>query len=242
MNNKQFSQRLHDAGLSLWELGDFLGIHPHELRSAGKPGALLAQPVRVLVDLARRLDLHPADLVEDLEPVLSTRRLTPTPAAAETEPDTGADALVLLTTLAMTSVPLDSDDLADILGWSIERVQAAAGHAEQHPDIGGPLGLRRIPPQTWTVTARLDILTPEQRTKLHDRAHYRAPLNVEEASVLLAAAFHSSTGLNYENWRQDHLDTEHTLKITGLIHSGTGPHRVNVGDDVRYSLDRRPQT
>lgn len=81
MNRKQFSQRLHEAGLSLWELGDFLGVHPHELHSAGKPGALLDQPVRVLVDLARRLDLHPADLVEDLEPVLKTRRLTPTPAA-----------------------------------------------------------------------------------------------------------------------------------------------------------------
>jgi hypothetical protein len=31
-------------------------------------------PIRVIIDLARRLDMHPVDLVADLEPVLANRR------------------------------------------------------------------------------------------------------------------------------------------------------------------------
>src|SRR6266705_5396378 len=34
------------------------------------------------------------------------------------------------------------------------------------PGPGGPLALRRIPPGTWTVTPRLDILTQAQRRAL----------------------------------------------------------------------------
>ena len=48
---------------------------------------------------------------------------------------------------------------------------AAAHHSRQcrrpgQPGPGGPLALRRIPPGTWTVTPRLDILTQAQRRAL----------------------------------------------------------------------------
>jgi hypothetical protein len=75
-----FSQRVRAAGLSLWELGDLLGIHPHYLHPTTERFDSL--PISVLVDLARRLDMHPADLVPELNSVLSNNRRTPQPEAA----------------------------------------------------------------------------------------------------------------------------------------------------------------
>ncbi|HEV7963526.1 MAG TPA: hypothetical protein VGP57_13385, partial [Actinoplanes sp.] len=57
-------------------------------------GGLVNQPVRVLIDLARQLDMHPADLIAGLEPVRANRR-----ESASCEPDAGPDhdALTVLT-------------------------------------------------------------------------------------------------------------------------------------------------
>ena len=61
MTGPTLRERLRDAGLSAWELGDLLGIHPH-LVSDPHP-LLTGRPARVLIEIARRLDIHPADLV-----------------------------------------------------------------------------------------------------------------------------------------------------------------------------------
>jgi hypothetical protein len=185
--------------------------------------------VRVIVELAHRLDLHPADLADELEPALRHRREPVADGAGS-----HGDALVLLTALASTSVPLSTEELAEALTWDLERVAAAVGHAEDHPE----LGLRRIPPHAWTVTARLDVLTPAQRAGVDDRARYRTPLTPEEASVLLAATYSLRAWREYDTWVQDHRDAEHNLKTTGLLHSDRGPHHADVHADVRYSLDR----
>jgi hypothetical protein len=80
-------ERLRDAGLSTWELGDLLGIHPHLVSSShGQP--LTTRPVQALIEIARRLDLHPADLIPELEPLLSAARPPATPTAARTRKPT----------------------------------------------------------------------------------------------------------------------------------------------------------
>jgi hypothetical protein len=169
-----FARRLRDATLSRWELGDLLGIHPHDLRDVY---AMLDQPVRVLIDLARRLDLHPVDIVPELGPTRPADEAGP----AHTQDGDGdqaldADAFTVLAVLVTTSVPLTADQLATVLDWTLDRVHAALDHADAHPRIGGPVALRRVPPQTWTVTPRYDVLTEHQRRNLTDLVHHAAPL------------------------------------------------------------------
>lgn len=236
MDADLFTQRLHDSGLSRWELGDLLGVHPHDLRGGG---GLLDQPVRVLIDLARLLDLHPADLVAALEPVLANRR---TPAGGRRSGvDLDGDALVLLTALATAGVPLGVDELAAALSWTLGRVTVGLARAGENPQLAGPVALRRVAPQTWTVAVRHDILTGDQRRDLVEAVHYRQGLTGEEATVLLAA-YAFGFGDRYDDWRQDHLDAERSLKAAGLLQSTAGPHHGSVHPDVRYSLARRPDT
>lgn len=230
MNPQAFQQRVEQAALSLWELGDLLGIHPHHLHTGDVPG-LTALPVRVIIDLARRLDLHPADLIEELGPL--------TPVRSTTAADLDTDALTVLTALATTSIPLTADELATALRWTLDRVTTALDHAYAHPAFAGPVALRRVPPHSWTISARLDVLTDDQRRALADNVRYRAPLTDEEANILLAAYVLHGHG-EYDSWRQDHLDAEQALKDSGLLHSQNGPHRVSLDDDVRFSLDHRP--
>ena|SRR6266849_2842216 len=232
MTGPTLRERLRDAGLSAWELGDLLGIHPHLLRG---PHPLPAgRPVQVLIEIARRLDIHPADLVPELEPLLSHRR-----QALGEDPggqDGRADALTVLTALATARAPLSADQLARALGWHLPRTAAAIAAAQDNPDLGGPLALRRIPPETWTVTPRLDILTGAQHRALRDTTG-TADLDDDQARVLLAALAAGQSdayaGLRAQpGW----ADAETALKETGLIYSSTGPHRVHVSDDVRFSL------
>ena len=167
--------RLRDAGLSAWELGDLLGIHPHLVRD---PHPLLTgRPARVLIEIARRLDTHPADLVPELEPLLSHRRQARRDAGGGQ--DRRADAL---TALAAARAPLSADQLARALSWQLPRTAAAI--AQDNPDLGGPLALRRIPPEPWTITPRLDVLTQAQRCSLRDTTGVPT-LDDDQARVLL---------------------------------------------------------
>jgi hypothetical protein len=236
MTGPGLHERLRDAGMSAWELGDLLGIHPHLVRSDhGQP--LTARPVQALIEIARRLDLHPADLVPELEPLLSCRR-----QAARHDPggqDPRADALTVLTALATAPAPLSAGQLARALGWQLPRAAAAITAAQDNPDLGGPLALRRIPPETWTVTPRLDILTPAQRRALRDTTG-AADLDDDQARVLLAAlaAGQEWQGGNYPalRARPGWAAAEAALKQAGLIYSTTGPDEVRVSDDVKFSL------
>ncbi len=126
--------------------------------------------------------------------------------------------------------------------------------SQDYPDLGGPLALRRIPPETWTVTPRLDVLTQAQHRALRDTTG-AAILDDDQARVLLAAlaAGQKWQGGNYPGLRAQPgwAAAEAALKETGLIYSRSGPDEVHVSDDVRFSLrysddahmagpDRRP--
>lgn len=52
---------------------------------------------------------------------------------------------------------------------------------------GGPLALRRVPPDAYTLTARLDILTAEQHLAVAGATRHHSALTNDEATVLLAA-------------------------------------------------------
>ncbi|MGW0394900.1 hypothetical protein ACWDYJ_29300 [Streptomyces sp. NPDC003042] len=53
-------------------------------------------------------------------------------------------------------------------------LDATLDHARVDPDIGGPLVLRHVPPEAYTVTPRLNVLTPHQVDALTGRKKPRA--------------------------------------------------------------------
>jgi hypothetical protein len=227
-----FIRRMRDAGLSLWEIGDLLGIHPHQL-SAGPGGGLCDRPVSVLIELARQLDLHPADLIGELEPVLTNRR-QPTDEPATTG-DAATDALTVLGALAHARSPLTADELATALHWQLQRVQDALDHAAAQPAIGGPMALRRVPPRMFTITPRHDILAPAQRKALTAAAGFREELTSDEATIL-AAALTSGNGPDYADFRTPYAHAENVLKQAGLLQCYNGPHHAEPSPDVLFSL------
>jgi len=232
MTGPGLRERLRDAGLSAWELGDLLGIHPHLVSGPDPP--LAGRPVQVLIEIARRLDLHPADLVPELGPLLACRRQAPGGGSGGRGRRT--DALAVLSALATAWGPLSADQLARALGWQLPRTAAALAAARDTPGLGGPLALWRVPPETWTVTPRLDILTGAQRRVLRDTTG-AADLDEGQARVLLAAlAAGQSDAYAMLRAQPGWAGAEAVLKETGLIYSSTGPHRVHVSDDVRFSL------
>jgi hypothetical protein len=246
-----FRQRARAAGLSVWELGELLGIHPHQLGGNGQ--RLEHLPCTVIIDLARRLDMHPADLVDGLDSVLANpRAASPAPPATLVEcptsvapvtdhdpPDATSpehDVGIVLVALAHASEPLTVDELATALDWTLQRITAALDHAQRHPNLASPVALRRTGPGTYTVTARLDRLTRAQRDHLGQAQLARHPLRREHAEMLLAVLALRSDPDDYLAHRADHLDAERDLKRHGLIHTEHGPHHPETHADVRYSL------
>jgi hypothetical protein len=182
----EFQERLHASALSRWELGDLLGVHPHLLPEYG-PGSLGHLPARLVVEVARHLDMHPADLVAGLDTVLHHPRLHNRPEPADTDAAADVDALTVLNALATATAPLTTDQVADVLAWTVERVTTTLARAANTPELAGPLALRQAAANTYTVTPRLDLLTGDERRRLHETARWNQPLDVEQANVLLAA-------------------------------------------------------
>jgi hypothetical protein len=119
---------------------------------------------------------------------------------------------------------------------------ASAHHSRQcrrpgQPGPGGPLALRRIPPGTWTVTPRLDILTQAQRRALR---HLTGAAILDDdlpASRLPGKAV--PTPICGHSLAGPPPGTE--LQETGLSYSINGPDEVHVGDDdkIQPPLQRR---
>jgi hypothetical protein len=119
---------------------------------------------------------------------------------------------------------------------------AAAHHSRQcrrpgQPGPGGPLALRRIPPGTWTVTPRLDILTQAQRRALR---HLTGAAILDDD--LPASRLPGKSGTHADLRAQPGWAAAETeLQETGLSYSINGPDEVHVGDDVKIQppLQRR---
>ena len=237
----EFQQRLHASALSRWELGDLLGVHPHLLPDHG-PGSLGHLPARLIVEVARHLDMHPADLVTGLDTVLHHPRLHTRPEPADLDDATDLDTLTVLNALATATAPLTTDQLADVLDWPLERVTIALVRASTNPETAGPLALRHVAANTYTVTPRLDLLTSDARGRLHETARWNQPLNAEQANVLLAAlvlhdnGYADQPGPTYGEWREGHLDTERELRVSGVLYADHKPQAPKINPEVLYSL------
>ncbi|MFD3553743.1 hypothetical protein ACFWWA_16790 [Streptomyces goshikiensis] len=135
-------RRLLAAGMTGWQqLVGLLGVHEHQIDLEELPDL----PVRVLPELARRLDMHPADLMPGSDELCELPRQRQVadrrPAGAD------QDALTVLTALAYADGPLTADALAAALSWTRHRTDTALDHARTHPDTGGVLLLRHVPPE-----------------------------------------------------------------------------------------------
>lgn len=73
-----------------------------------------------------------------------------------------------------------------MLGWETNQVDAALDHKRARPGPAAPVALRATGPGTYTVTARLDRLTPAQRQRLGQAQRYPHPLTAEQAHMLLS--------------------------------------------------------
>ncbi|MFI6536750.1 hypothetical protein ACIBHY_30165 [Nonomuraea sp. NPDC050547] len=158
MDHHLFQVRLHTGALTIWELGDLLGVHPHLLHTM-QLEYLDQLPVKTLIELARRLDIHPADLIRDLDSVLDHPRDLEPHMPRQQSGDPANDAQALLAALAHAAVPLLLDDVATALQWDLQRVYTALDHAQAHPELAGPYAIERIPPETYTLRPRLDLLS-----------------------------------------------------------------------------------
>lgn len=76
------------------------------------------------------------------------------------------DALTVLAALVHAGGPRTGRQLAEALGWAPDRVARALDDAAKHPDVGGPVVLRRAGPGGFAVVARPERLTDAQREAL----------------------------------------------------------------------------
>lgn len=195
-------RRLHAAAMTTWELADLLGVHEHQVDLEELPDL----PVRLWLELARRLDLHPGDIIRGANELFALPRIAEINEAAEkADEDSARDTLTLITALAHAVRPLDADDLAQALDWPNQRIDAAITHARSHPGTGGALVLRLVPPEHYTATPRLDLLTHGQHDQLVG-PHYNSgaerlpakpagrhePLSAHEAAALLTIFLNGS--------------------------------------------------
>jgi hypothetical protein len=96
---------------------------------------------------------------------------------------------------------------------------------------------------TYTVTPRPDLFGSDQRRQIQDTSsRWSQPLDLERANVLLAAlvlhnnGYADQSGPNYAEWREDHLDHERALRVSGLLYADHNPQAAKINAEVLYSL------
>ncbi|MFJ9523641.1 hypothetical protein ACIRPK_36110 [Kitasatospora sp. NPDC101801] len=229
--------------MTAWQLADLIGVHEHQVDLDELPDL----PVRVLHEIARRLDLHPADILREADDLYALPRTHP-PAIkhpSKKPPSLGHDALRLVNALALADRPMLPEEVARALSWTVKRVDNATTHALAHPVTGGAIALRVEPSGYLSVSPRLDLLVASQHTQLtaphhsddtgQPGRHQRDPLTPTEAEALLAIWHTGDT--DHTNPLQDHA-------LHGLINGGLvaqpGGLTLALTDDALYSLNPGP--
>ncbi|MEU1127049.1 hypothetical protein ABZ371_26555 [Streptomyces sp. NPDC005899] len=186
--------------MSNWELADLLGVHEHDIPLDHLPN----QPLHVVLELARRLDLHPADLTPYAAEVYNHPLHFDAQFPTDPAPGTDTDAIALLNALAHAGRPLTADFLAESLGWNLDRVSDAVERSWTYPHLARPYALRRTAPAHFTLSPSLDVLTERQMNWFYPAnhsepwrkprdAHYpplqRDVLSDQDAAVLFQAFY-----------------------------------------------------
>jgi hypothetical protein len=241
---EELRRRQHNAGMSAWELADLLGVHEADISLDHLPN----QPLHVVLELARRLDLHPADLTPYAAGVYDRPRYFDAQLPPEPAPGTDTDAVALLNALAHAGRPLTADFLAECLRWNLDRVSDAIERAWAHPHLAGPYALRCTAPAHFTLSPRLDVLTERQMNWVHPAnhteawrnprdAHYRPlqrdVLSDEDAAVLFEASYDGSVSTDPE---EPTAATIAGLLDAGLLVRADDSGTAVLADDVRYGL------
>lgn len=240
---EELRRRQHHAGMTAWELADLLGVHEHDISLDHLPN----QPLHVVLELARRLDLHPSDLTPYAAEVYNHPRHFDAQFPTEPAPGTDTDAVALLNALAHASRPLTADFLAESLGWDLDRVSDAIERAWAYPHLAGPYALRRAAPAHFALTPRLDVLTDRQMNWVHPANHtepWRHPrdshyqplqrdvLSSQDAAVLFQASYEGSVPTDPEE--------PTAVTVAGLLDAGllvrADDGTAVLADDVRYGL------
>lgn len=230
-------ERANARGLSLRTVADVLGIHPHLLRThllrpGGSLNGLSGQPVNVLIELARLIQAHPADIVAGLDSVLDFPRLAGDPGEGEqAAPEAGRDALTVLAALAAAGNPASIDQLAEALAWPPERVADAVDHAELNPDVGGALALHRTDTIHYTAAPVLNLLTADQREALKALGPKLPLLSTDELDVLSALIDNYPVPHDIPH---DGDEARQRLLNRGLLRPGPGGPTIDA--DVLYGL------
>lgn len=230
------ADRLRSGPVTGGELAHLLGVHFTEMNDTYLPGL----SVTTLIELARQIDMHPADLVPELDTVLGLRRLPERPADdtdQDQEHDVRQDAAVVLAALSAARGPLTPGALADALTWTLERIHDALDLAAAEPDLAAPLGLHRHVGGSYTLTTRLDLLTGVQHDRLDDRADMDAFEFTAAHTAVLLAAIGSGRTERYAPWREKYRSEHAELLGAGLLLPIPGdPDQFDVHPDVLYSL------
>lgn len=128
--------------MSARKLAGLLGVHEHDISLDHLPN----QPLHVVLELARRLDLHPRDLTPYAAEAYNHPLHFDAQFPTEPAPCTDRDAVAVLNALA--GRPLTANFLAKSLGWNFDRVSDAIERAWAYPHLAGPYALRARPPPT----------------------------------------------------------------------------------------------
>ncbi|WP_150236376.1 hypothetical protein [Nocardiopsis quinghaiensis] len=230
------TERLRIGGITSWEIADLLGVHPHQLerddldrRRTSDEDRLRALPVAALVQLCQRLDLHPGDLLGELDELCSSRRRAPGGAKGEPPGDAVQDARTMVAALLHAGVPLSVEEAAGALGWDFPRARAAVEHLQAHTDLADPYALRRVGAETYTLTSRTDLLTPGQRAAL-DSVVVAVGGTLPQTHVRALEALLAGSSLN----GHDDATIADLIKL-GLV-TGSVEEGLALGPEVLYSL------
>lgn len=154
--------------------------------------------------------------------------------AVQTGPPTDDVAVLLAALIDEAQVSLThKDDLADALGWPLERVEEAARRtAEQLPALG--LTLYENPAAGLGVRARHRVLSPQEQQRLARSKTVRSNMRVDHAHVFRDVAL----GHHAKNLRRMKKTTElasiQALSKRGLIeHAAAG---LQITATANYSL------
>lgn len=194
--------------------------------------------MRVLLELARRLDIHPGDLMTGSDELFERPRQRQVRDRRSADAD--RDALTVITALEYADGPLTADALALALIWTRHRIDAALDYARVHPDVGGALVLREIPAEGYTATQRLDVLAPHQADAIAGRKNLRpdirGPIQPVEAEILLRVWVDGGVDTNNAAQRQALED----LVAADMVARGDIIDRFH--DNVLYSLRMLPDS